>query len=928
MAILPLSTNYVPGRFLVPDGRVSDDFTDYEMGPIAVQDPSEIWEMVYDPDTDDFILTDQDGAGTPQTVLNVADVTQIAFTFDQNGNLFITYVQLGQAYFYWWDPTAGPPAYVTVALEAGATSPRCGLDDKRPLELADSDIILTYILSGDLIARYERERYDTAHILDTDIGVGAISRFGMATSNRVQWIGGVNSVYLGDIVRQICWGLGVTDIDTNEIDPIKVRGFMTAGLYSGADALRALMRSYFFDMPEIDGEIYCKLRGGPIVATVYLDDMKEGKVDFESAREQEVEFPKKLHLKYRTDDTDWTPTTETSSRLSPDITVRSETSIETPVNFLPDDAAKTVYIMHKIAWNEFEGTARFTLSNQFIRLTPADPISVEIQKDQFKRMRVVETMTSGLEIKFLCVIDRVSSYDSDAASSAPVPVPPEPPPAQLPGATTWEFLDLPAQQSSHDTLHAYVTGYGETVAWRGAKIQRQIGADWIDEGDIISGSVMGVTTSTLAAHARGIDTTNDVLIQVDNGDIDTITQAEFDNGGNACVIGNEELQFRDVADAGGGLLRISYLNRGALNTKSPAHNPGERFVMLANAVRLFLGTSLIDATFNLRAVSYSTDPMDAVPVSVTFTGQSQTEWEPLDFTGVQNGDDWDFAWTPNPRIGAPFAPVQSVNFEGYRVKLSADAGAYNPNVQEFDGSTGSYTATGLTTTGNKITGVFRFSRDSFTGDTREFLCNVLETLPIRRARLAILAWSSDNTTNPNRVDRIQVSAVDTAGAFACNFITPVGLLDGNLHTGFFSYDGDAGTAILRIDGVDADDAGNPDRVAPQIATLASGTDGEAAVGSSITGSGPTEYFGGQIGYFGYRDAYLTNWSDFMDGVNPKPLDEATWTEWGAQPAFWKDTGAMDASIGSDGVMVAAGTITEVAGAFEVILDIQPGAMFQ
>jgi hypothetical protein len=679
---------------------------------------------------------------------------------------------------------------------------------------------------------------------------------------------------------------------------------MIGGLYSAADSLRSLMRSYFFDMPEIDGKIVCKLRGGPIVATIYLKDMKEFKVDFESAREQEVEFPKKLHLKYKTDQTDWTPTTETSSRLSPDISVRSETSIETPVNFLPDDAAKTVYILHKIAWNEFEGTARFTLSNQFIRLTPADPISVEIEKDQFKRMRVVETMTAGLEIKFLCVIDRVSSYNSDGVSSAPIPIPPEPPPSQLPGATTWQFMDLPAQQSSHDTLHAYVSGYGGSEAWRGAKIQRQVGADWIDEGDIVSNSTMGVTTSTLAAHPRGIDTTNDVLIQVDNGDIDTITQAEFDAGGNACIIGNEELQFRDVADAGGGLLRISYLNRGALNTDSPSHNPGSRFVMLQNAVRLFLDTSLVDATFNLRAVSYSTDPMDAVPVSVTFTGQSQTEWEPLNFSGVQSTDDWVFSWDANNRIGAPFAPVQSVNFEGYRLKLSAQSvGIYNPDMMQYDGSTGYYNITADFDLSSGFTAVGRFiwrgGKITAAGGFNRIVTQSVGTTYVK-AQVAIV---NDETGDATTAGKLAVFSQDSAGATILTMFSSTTVSDGQEYTYFCSYDPVAGTAIMRINGVDEINTGATGH------TITTGTietgSGDNAVGARIIAD---RFFDGDIGYLGVRGAYLTNWSDFMDGSQPKQLDETTWTEWGGQPLIWKDTGAM---------------ITQVPVAYQVVLDVPP-----
>lgn len=232
--------------------------------------------------------------------------------------------------------------------------------------------------------------------------------------------------------------------------------------------------------------------------------------------------------------------------------------------------------------------------------------------------------------------------------------------------------------------------------------------------------------------------------------------------------------------------------------------------------------------------------------------------------------------------------------------------AYTPAMMEFDGSSGYYIISSITTSGNKVFGVLRFNRLSFTGTTRsEFMLRVEATPAAAAHRVQIDMFSSDNSTVDRR-DTVAVNVKNSAGTKVCAFYSPVGYLDGNSHTLFFSYNGDTGTAIFYIDGVDADDAGNSLRVAPVTGTLATGSTGQIFVGWNTASS---NYFGGEIGFLSYRDAYLTNWQDFMDNNgNPKALDESTWTEWGTQPLLWNPHGFMEDNRGSAGNMTKNGTI--------------------
>lgn len=241
-------------------------------------------------------------------------------------------------------------------------------------------------------------------------------------------------------------------------------------------------------------------------------------------------------------------------------------------------------------------------------------------------------------------------------------------------------------------------------------------------------------------------------------------------------------------------------------------------------------------------------------------------------------------------------------------KLSEKQGGgiiYSPAMMEFDGSTGYFSGASLATAGNKVTVVCRFRCASFSGAGLQYFAR-MHGGTSNRVRFGIVALASDHA-DVDRQDKIQFFVADSAGANICLLVTPSGYLDGEEHVLFASFDGDIGAATFIIDGLDVDDTGNADRVAPTTGTLeTSASDGVLAVGANVGGGSNLD---GDVGYFGHREAYLTNWSDFMDQYgNPKELDESGWTEWGAQPLFWNKHGDMTNNLGSAGDMTKNGTI--------------------
>jgi hypothetical protein len=221
----------------------------------------------------------------------------------------------------------------------------------------------------------------------------------------------------------------------------------------------------------------------------------------------------------------------------------------------------------------------------------------------------------------------------------------------------------------------------------------------------------------------------------------------------------------------------------------------------------------------------------------------------------------------------------------------------------FDGSTGYYKGTDITLSGNDVTVCVRFNIASFTGGTAQMITSCEGSVGAANYLWFIQAYSSDHASSDFQ-DKIIILIRNTATTIICRLVTPTGYLDGSDHVLFAAFDGDAGTAVFRIDGTDVDDTGNASRTAPTTGTLDSGTN-DISVGATFGGA---NFVNGTIGFFGCDDSYLTNYADFMTGSTPLDIDELHWTEWGAQPLYWNRTGEMADNKGSAANMTVNGTI--------------------
>lgn len=179
-----LSTTNLRGAFLAPDNEVLSLTVAKELGGIALNDPSQgLQVQVWTLNTDGTAVKISAPSASETTLFAGTEITEIDLAFDQNMRPFVAFVESGVVKYRWYDSLV--QAQVTSTLP-GATTPRCTLDDKRPLQTGSSDVILAYIRAGSLYFRAQRDRYGVEYLLQAAV-VSSLSKVGMGTNNRLQF---------------------------------------------------------------------------------------------------------------------------------------------------------------------------------------------------------------------------------------------------------------------------------------------------------------------------------------------------------------------------------------------------------------------------------------------------------------------------------------------------------------------------------------------------------------------------------------------------------------------------------------------------------------------------------------------------------------------------------------------------------------------
>lgn len=493
-------------------------------------------------------------------------------------------------------------------------------------------------------------------------------------------------VQLDDVVKRIheLCGQSLDKVDANGIASRSLGGFIIAIDCTGAAAIQTLASIYQFCSPEYDKQIHHRFHGGAIVRTITDDDLVDE--PDEGLREDQIEFPKKLHLEAQNTATGYAPAKETSERESSDVRVVGEMSVSVPVVFAgtPEEQAQEhaqrANILHKVAWESARGEREIVIPDKYLTDVPGECYSVNI-RGRFDRMMITKQNYVDGVIRLTLRYDRASAFQSNRAGNTPSEQ--TPPPSTIVGPTGLLVLDIPALRDEDDINSAvrYVALGPITSSWYGGEFGESLdgGSTYYRRLRIKNGAVMGTLQGDVAAASEHYtDRTNKVRLQLDLASyaerVQAWTEQQFlsERGGFALVneAGDVEiLQYMEVDDLGNGLLELSVLLRGRLNSGTYGFPAGSRFVLLETTRPLSTQSSYIGQEIWHRAVSFDSTGETATIQSMDFEGNSQREWPVANVLLARVGDVINVNIVPRHRFGTDLVPVRSTNWSGFNIEF-------------------------------------------------------------------------------------------------------------------------------------------------------------------------------------------------------------------------------------------------------------------
>jgi len=168
--------------------------------------------------------------------------------------------------------------------------------------------------------------------------------------------------------------------------------------------------------------------------------------------------------------------------------------------------------------------------------------------------------------------------------------------------------------------------------------------------------------------------------------VSAATDLEVLNGANACAIGQEILQFKNVVNISGNQFRFSYLLRGRLGTEQfmNSHGANELVVFLSKStiVRALSEPTSIGSAKYWKAVGVGQTLNSSGQKTFTNTGLSNKPWAPVFIKGTRGvplADDLTITWFRRTRIQGEWVDFRDIivgeTEEKYKVEVLDQNGA-------------------------------------------------------------------------------------------------------------------------------------------------------------------------------------------------------------------------------------------------------------
>lgn len=495
---------------------------------------------------------------------------------------------------------------------------------------------------------------------------------------------GLCTYSLSDIIMELAQraGMDPRTIDANALQSINCRGFTVINQYACTSALAALSQVFMFDPSNYDGIVHFVPRGNDTVATLSEDDFVITQTDTgiddpmsdQTQRGDTVSIPQTLNLDYFDVAGGLATSLQTSQRIG-DPRATGSQDLQTAVILSSDEAARVVKINHQVMVEDNKAQFNFTLSDQWLQLTPADTVFLPYNGKTW-RLRITQIdMNDGTQ-DYQLLSDRQSAYVS-SVQGYPADIPTAPPSAIV-GPTVVQPIDIHIINDQDDFLGCYLALGRNTNVWQGAVIDVSLdgGASYFDTFTITAAAVMGTLGSSLGTHPVDYpDTVNSCMVDLlnPNDALEAASETQMMNGSNLAIIGNEVVQFGGATETSTpGTWQVGYFFRGRKGTAATTHAPGDRFVVLNRNLisNIPMQLSYLGRTLTVRATTLNGLVTDITTTTFTYTGQSQVEYPVAYLHARRSGTTGVIDWQGIGKLGAGPSVAMGLYFAGYRVTLT------------------------------------------------------------------------------------------------------------------------------------------------------------------------------------------------------------------------------------------------------------------
>lgn len=521
-------------------------------------------------------------------------------------------------------------------------------------------------------------------------------------------------------------GLVNADIDVSEHTATNVFGFTINRQGTIRDSLNILRNAYFFDGVESDFILKFPGRGQASVLTIPEEQVGEASEtgDFvREIRQQEVELPMRLGIRYINYKMDYAADVELSKRIEkPNKTMFSldEKTMDIPIVFVsPDEPKQLTEKWLFTTWNErrqFETILPWT----YLKLDPTDVFKIGVSGETLQLRLADQDIGLSYAMDIRGVREDAFSFASTLKGSGALGFINQ----NIVGTLITKLINLDSPllragdlQFSGVTSNGYAAmgGISSALGWEGGELWRstELVEGYISQGNQNVGMswaiVISVPSAIVVDQNEGEDFPNTFQEVADGGsfsiniitredDWSSSTELNVLNGGNGLAIvtanGVEILQFQDFVDNGDNTWSLQRLLRGRLGTEKRAIDGdiaiGDEIVLLSlsdgttldnNVLKTHIPLAELNTQFFYKPVTFRNLLEETASQSFIYTGRDLIPYSVChlgaDISPV-NGD-FTIDWERRTRVngawldGIGSVPLNEI-IEQYAVELFDTAG--------------------------------------------------------------------------------------------------------------------------------------------------------------------------------------------------------------------------------------------------------------